>query len=149
MKYFLTMCYLTAIIGVVSVPAHATDYLLVYLQCTPSTCSKQLPPTTFGTATVLYQSACTGGLKPFGINGRIDVTIGTPVPCTFPYVPYAQVEQSRTQIPDGCGTSHSVDYVVETGEVFAPTGSLYYWVQGSQGCDNTNSGTTVVGSRPC
>ena len=148
MKRFRTVLCVALISGGFSAWAHATDYVLVYLQCTPGNCTKQLPPTTVGTASVLFQSACTGGARS-GINGRIDVTIGTPIPCTFPYVPYAQVEQARAQIPDECGASHLVDYVVETGEVFAPTGSLYYWQQASQGCDNTNSGTTVVGSKPC
>jgi hypothetical protein len=147
MKYIVMMLSLISMAFTVTQNAAATDYAFTYFQCIPGSCQDETLPTVVGSATVFFESACSGGVVN-GINGSVSMTIGTPTACHAPYIALALVQTSRTELLDDCGVPYFVDYATESGEIFNASGVVVYYNAVTTGCDNSES-TTVHGSRPC
>jgi hypothetical protein len=145
MKPIIFVLFLGLVPLTLAPPASAQSYLFSTLQCDPLSCVEEGPPETNGIVSVDFTSTCTGGLIA-GINLDVTTQISN---CNVPYIPYAQVQTSRTQYLDDCGDPFLVDYATFNAEVFTGGGVVVFHLETTYGCDDSQSGPTTFGTRPC
>lgn len=137
------------IIACFMLPANAqTNYEFSYFQCSPTSCEEAGLLEKTGSASVELYSDCTGG-RVSGINRTVTTTL---LNCSVPYTPFAQVERSRTELEnsDACPPYfYYVDYATFIAEIFNNFGTTVWHADATYGCDDSVSGPTNFGTKPC